>query len=45
MEILLPGERGARALRPHARDGIPLFRPIVDELRAGADHFGVVLGP
>jgi LDH2 family malate/lactate/ureidoglycolate dehydrogenase len=33
MEVLLPGERGARAMREHARDGIPLPKAVHEELR------------
>ena len=33
MEILLPGERGGRAMRQHARDGILLPKAVYDELR------------
>ena len=33
-QILLPGERGARAAAQRRRDGIPLPAPVVDELRA-----------
>ena len=45
LEILMPGERGGRALATRTRDGIPLFRPIVDELRSVAARFGVALFP
>jgi LDH2 family malate/lactate/ureidoglycolate dehydrogenase len=33
-EILLPGERGARAAAQRGRDGIPLSGPVLEELRA-----------
>jgi LDH2 family malate/lactate/ureidoglycolate dehydrogenase len=33
-EILLPGERGARAAAQRGRDGIPLPGPVLEELRA-----------
>ena len=45
LEILMPGERGARALAARTRDGIPLPRPIVDELRGVAARFGVGMLP
>ena len=45
IEILMPGERGGRALATRTRDGIPLSRPIVDELRAAAARFGVAMFP
>jgi len=41
LEILMPGERGARALAERTRDGIPLPPAIVDELRGVAARFGV----
>ena len=33
-EILIPGERGARAAAQRRRDGIPLSEPVLEELRA-----------
>jgi LDH2 family malate/lactate/ureidoglycolate dehydrogenase len=45
VEILMPGERGARALAARTRDGIPLPRPIVDELRGVAARFGLPAFP
>jgi ureidoglycolate dehydrogenase (NAD+) len=33
MEILLPGERGARAAAQRRRDGIPVPDPVLEELR------------
>ncbi len=33
MEILLPGERGARAAEQRRRDGIPVPDPVLEELR------------
>ena len=45
LEILMPGERGARALAARTRDGIPLPRAIVDELRAVAARFGLASFP
>lgn len=34
MEVLLPGERGGRAAEERRRDGIPLSKPVFEELRA-----------
>jgi len=45
LEILMPGERGSRTLATRTRDGIPLSRPIVEELRAVAGRFGVPMFP
>jgi len=45
LEILMPGERGARALAARTRGGIPLPRPIVDELRGVAARFGLATFP
>ena len=45
LEILMPGERGACAVAARTRDGIPLPRPIVDELRGVAARFGVGMLP
>lgn len=42
-EILVPGERGARTLDQRTRDGIPLPRAIVDELRVLAERMGVAM--
>jgi LDH2 family malate/lactate/ureidoglycolate dehydrogenase len=33
MEILLPGERGARSAKARRDDGVPLPKPVYDELR------------
>ena len=41
----MPGERGSRTLAERGRDGIPLPRAIVAELRAVAARFGVVMFP
>src|SRR5262245_33831495 len=45
VEILMPGERGARALAARTRDGIPLPRAIVEELRGVAARFGLPAFP
>jgi len=45
LEILMPGERGSRALATRTREGIPLPRPIVDELRGVAARFGLATFP
>jgi len=45
LEILMPGERGSRTLAERARDGIPLPRAIVEELRGVAARFGVTMFP
>jgi len=44
-EILMPGERGSRALATRTREGIPLPRPIVDELHGVAARFGLATFP
>jgi LDH2 family malate/lactate/ureidoglycolate dehydrogenase len=41
VDILVPGERGARTLAQRERDGIPLPRATVDELAALATRLGV----
>lgn len=41
MEILLPGERGARVAHERRRDGIPLPAPVYEELRALARSLGM----
>jgi ureidoglycolate dehydrogenase (NAD+) len=41
VEILMPGERGARAFEQRSRDGIPLPRATRDELHALAERLGV----
>jgi LDH2 family malate/lactate/ureidoglycolate dehydrogenase len=41
MEILLPGERGARAAAAREREGIPLPKAVHDELRALARAVGL----
>ena len=45
VEILMPGERGRRAQERRTRDGIPLPRALVDELRALATRLGVPMFP
>jgi LDH2 family malate/lactate/ureidoglycolate dehydrogenase len=45
VEVLMPGERGARTLDARQRRGIPLPRAIVEELRGVADRFGVPMVP
>lgn len=45
VEILMPGERGHRTLERRRREGIPIPRPIYDELKRAADRFGVTLFP
>lgn len=45
LEVLMPGERGSRALATRTRDGIPLPRAIVEELRGVAARFGVAMFP
>jgi len=45
LEILMPGERGARTLEQRTREGIPLPRAIVDELRGVAARLGVTSLP
>ena len=44
-EILMPGERGSRTLAERGRDGIPLPRAIVEELRGVAARLGVAMFP
>jgi LDH2 family malate/lactate/ureidoglycolate dehydrogenase len=44
-EVLMPGERGSRTLAERTRDGIPLPRAIVEELRGVAARFGVAMFP
>ena len=41
VEILMPGERGARAFEQRSRDGIPLAAATWDELNAVAKRLGV----
>lgn len=41
VEILMPGERGARAFEQRSREGIPVPRAICDELHALAERLGV----
>jgi len=41
----MPGERGHRTLAARTRDGIPLPRAIVDELRGVAVRFGLTSFP
>ena len=45
LEVLMPGERGSRTLAERTRDGIPLPRSIVDELRGVAARFGLTSFP
>ena len=45
LEVLMPGERGSRMLAARTRDGIPLPRAIVDELRGAAARFGLAPFP
>lgn len=45
VEILMPGERGSRTLEQRSRDGIPIPRPIFDELKGVADRLGVPWPP
>ena len=45
VEILMPGERGARTLAARTREGISLPRPIVEELRGVAARFGLPAFP
>jgi len=45
VDILMPGERGARTFEQRSRDGIPLPRGTCDELRALADRLGVPMLP
>ena len=40
-EILMPGERGGRALAQRSRDGVPVPATVVEELRALAKRLGV----
>src|SRR5688572_28351078 len=41
VEILIPGERGARAFEQRSRDGIPVARGTRDELNAVAERLGL----
>ena len=43
VEILAPGERGARVLEQRTRDGIPVPRGTVTELAAVAERLGVTM--
>jgi LDH2 family malate/lactate/ureidoglycolate dehydrogenase len=43
LEILMPGERGHRTFTQRSRDGIPLPRPIFEELKGVAEGLGVTL--
>jgi LDH2 family malate/lactate/ureidoglycolate dehydrogenase len=45
MEVLMPGERGARTLAERQRHGIPLPHAIVEELRGVAGRFDVPMVP
>jgi LDH2 family malate/lactate/ureidoglycolate dehydrogenase len=45
VDILMPGERGARAFEQRSRDGIPLPRTTRDELKTLAARLGVPLLP
>jgi LDH2 family malate/lactate/ureidoglycolate dehydrogenase len=42
-EILVPGERGARAFARRARDGVPVPPPVWKELAALAERLGVAM--
>ena len=42
-EIRVPGERGQRTFDARTRDGIPIPRPIYDELKGIADRLGVAM--
>jgi LDH2 family malate/lactate/ureidoglycolate dehydrogenase len=44
-EILMPGERGQRTFERRSREGVPVPRAIVEELRALADRLGVPMFP
>jgi len=44
-EILMPGERGRRTLEQRTRDGIPIARPLFDELERVAHRLGVTMFP
>jgi len=44
-EVLMPGERASRTLAERTRDGVPLPRAIVEELRGVAARFGVTMFP
>ena len=44
-EILMPGERGRRTLERRTREGIPIPRPVYDELGALAERLGVAMFP
>jgi len=44
-EIRMPGERGARTCEKRSRDGIPLPRPVCDELACAAEKLGVAMFP
>jgi len=41
MEILLPGERGARAADKHRKEGVTLPAPVHEELRSVARALGI----
>jgi ureidoglycolate dehydrogenase (NAD+) len=43
VDILMPGERGARTFEQRSRDGIPLPRATHDELKSLAERLGVPL--
>ncbi len=45
VEILVPGERGARVFEQRSRDGIPVPRSTRDELNAVAERLGAPLLP
>jgi LDH2 family malate/lactate/ureidoglycolate dehydrogenase len=44
-EILVPGERGARALAQRTRDGVPVPPPVWKELSALAERLGIAMLP
>lgn len=43
VDILMPGERGARTFEQRSREGIPLPRATHDELKALAERLGVAM--
>lgn len=45
VEILMPGERGARVYEQRSRDGVPVPRALYDELKALAERLEVPVPP
>ena len=43
LEILMPGERGRRTFEQRTRQGIPVPRPIMNDLKAVAERFGLAV--